>query len=300
MLENINNNKKEEKVFKFYDPKNKRDGRIKLASEFFGTIFLVFFILILESIYIKNQNLLYWITLSKWVHSGDFSLSQIIVFAYVVLLVALVFIIFERWSVNVNPAISFYIYLAKDCNGKFTLLKILMQILGGIVAGFMALGLSIATKGIYIDETVNLLGGFNTENIASLGNSHTISSFVSAQTTAIIVEFFAAMGLCFFFFSKGIKDNLRFLYVTIFFGMGIALTATAGLTGYNPARSFAPAIIHDLYMLIKGYKISIYNSELITVWPFIVMPFLGVLLYVKLAKIYESKIIPMFKKIIRR
>ncbi len=288
------------KVHKLLDPKNKKEFWIILASELVSTWLLTLLLLILDSIHIKEESLLNFLSFNNLAKSNDKVFTQIVLCFYVFFVVGFVILLFERWSCNANPTISFYLYVSGNCSGIFTFYKILVQFIGAILAGAIALGLALLSHGIdfsSISSGMNPLGGFQANSIASFGTEGTIWQFISAQGTAFFVEFAAAIGICFTLLSSGIKKNVKFISIILFFGVGIATASTSGVVGFNPARSFGPTLFHDIFILTHGGTLNIYNSQLATYWAFLIGPFMGVLAYFGLSRVYVLHIAPLVAKI---
>lgn len=278
---------------------NNKEQTVQLISEFFATALITFLLCILAAVYINNKDLFYWVTFGWATQNPNTTLQNIMVVILVIFIIGITIVIFDRWSCNANPTIALYLYAMKKSTGKFTTYKIIAEFLGGMFAGLLALLLAMATNGIYVNGVVNSLGGYLAANIASFGNGGTLGQFFSAQATSFFVEFLAGLGIGLALFSKSVQsDRTRYTFLLLIFGLGIGSAFPAGVTGFNPARSFGPALFHDVYSLIHNYKLTIYNSELISYWAYIVSPFLAVWLFKKFVTSWNEKIAPKMKKVI--
>lgn len=168
------------------------------------------------------------------------------------------------------------------------------QFLGGILAGLMAFLMAYYTNHAGIVN--NIMGGFNSENIASFGTKGSVGQIVSANFTALVLEMLAAMGLCFYLFSRQVKKDYRLVSVSLYFSFGIATLIGTGVIGFNPARSFGPVLFHDFYLISVG-KLTAGNSEMLIFPMFLIGPIVGVVGFYFIDKKYSAKLERWFNKI---
>ena len=262
-----------------------------LLSECIETFILTIFLLILVSIEINKKPLIDYMTFKIYTHSQ--TLLGFILFIYIFLLIAILILIFERWSANLNPVVSIYKLLIKKCNKKETFEKMIAQFIGAFIAGGLALLLAYLTSS---KDFINSMGGFYINNIVHFNNSNG-AKISTSFIIAFIIEFLAAMGVCYFLFSNHIKKEYHFLTISIYFGLAIGVAIDTGVVGFNPARSFGPILWHDFYLISTG-NLNIYNSELLLYPVFFIAPILGVYSYFIIEKKYSMKLETFFKKIL--
>lgn len=266
-----------------------------LWSEMGACFSITFLLLILHSLVIAGHPLAYWVTLKQ--HAA---LENIIIGAYVFLVVLITIVIFERWSCNGNPSVSLYLYLTKECDGKITVYKILYQFCGAIIAGALAMGLVNLTDHTDHINFLNDFTGFPIDSVSTFfGSGHSATHFITSNISIFLVEFFAAIGLCWSLLSKNIDKKIKLFSVLIYLFIAPAAVAPTGVLSFNSARAFGPVIFHDIQItLVWHQKLTIWNSELYTYPLFVIAPLLGVLSYYKLATKYEGKIEPGWRKLI--
>ncbi len=270
--------------------KIRKKNKAILLSEFIGTFILTIFLLMLVSIEINKKPLIDYMTFKMYTDSQ--TLLDFILFIYIFLLIAVLILIFERWSANLNPVVSIYKLLIKKCSKKETFEKIIAQFIGAFIAGGLALLLAYLTSS---KDVLNSMGGFYINDIAHFNNSNGVKISTS-YIIAFIIEFLAAMGLCYFLFSNHIKEEYHLLAVSIYFGLAIGVVIDTGVVGFNPARSFGPVLWHDFYLIGTG-KLNVYNSELLLYPAFLIAPILGAYTYFIIDKKYSVKLQSFFKKI---
>ena len=169
---------------------------------------------------------------------------------------------------HVNPAVSLGVFLSGGMKGKEFGGYVIAQCIGAL-AGSGLLALIFALSGVK-----DMTGGFGTNGLAGVGGNVIAGLLVEIVLTFIFV--LCILGVT----SKKANHGS-------FGGLIIGLTLTGvhilgiGLTGtsVNPARSFGPAVV----AAISGNL-----APLLSLWVFVVGPFIGAALAAYLYKFLEK------------
>jgi aquaporin Z len=208
----------------------------KYIAELFGTFSLVFFgcgSAVIAGGYIDNLGI-----------SLGFGLA----------ILTMVYLIGNISGCHINPAVSISMFIAKKIDVKDTVLYIVSQCIGAILASLLLFTIAIGQPGYSLTD-IGL--GQNGYGIASPDGYGLISCFIAeiALTFLFVLIIFGAT-------SRETPDGYAGLIIgfalTIIHLVGIPITGTS----VNPARSLGPALV-------------VGGIALIQVWLFWVAPIIG-------------------------
>lgn len=239
-------------IFKYYrgsknrnlaeQPKNKKTWIIHLISEFIGSIWI--------SLGLAGLSIL----VNGTALETKFLLHNIIVgfFAGFIIVGSCLFI-FGRWSCDLNPSVTIYRWLNGTNTTKYAILKIIIQMLGGIAAGLIIYGIGYSTNNgasgnasnLAISSTVSANKDFlsfnNQGDQALIGGSLWIF-FGEMVMTAILL---------FPIFSPRFEAKYRDLMILFIISLSVWLGILLGSAAINPARGLAQQV-PDLFFGIKS------------------------------------------------
>ncbi|WP_406614908.1 aquaporin [Mycoplasmopsis hyopharyngis] len=229
------------------EPQNKKAWAKHLASEFIGTIWISLALAGL-SILIAGK------PLEKF-----FLLHNVIVgFFAGFVVVGSCLMIFARWSVDLNPAVTLYRWLNATNTSKYAFTKILMQIAGAIVTGILIWVIGYFANGkdasnLAISSIVAAEKDFLEFN--NLKNSKPIVAISSGTAWIFFGEMVMTAILLFPIFSPRIEDKYRDLLIYFIISLSVWMGILQGSAAINPARGFAQQI-PDLFFGIKNQSTS--------------------------------------------
>ncbi|VEU75207.1 MIP family channel proteins [Mycoplasmopsis maculosa] len=247
--------KKEDRLMA-QQPKDKKTWIKHIFSEIIGTFYLAFALAGL-SIFIPWNN-------GFKIFEHAFLLSPVILaFVAGFIIVGLALFIFARWSVDLNPSVTLYRWLNGTNTSLYAFVKIIMQIIGAILAGLL----------IYI------IGHFTTKNgvdnfFVYSNQGHDANAYISAiasakkdwlefndQNTSTALAsgalwiFFGEMIitaiLLFSVFSPRFEGKYRDLMIFFIISLAVLLGLLIGSAALNPARGFSQQL-PALFFGLKG------------------------------------------------
>lgn len=222
-------------------PKNAKTWTAHMFSELIGTIWISLGLAGL-SILINGKAL-----------ESKFLLSNVIVgfFAGFIIVGSCLFI-FARWSCDLNPSVTIYRWINGTNTSLYAILKIIMQMIGGILAGLIIYGIGYATNNGAEWRASNLAIS------AAASANKDFLEFNNAGKQAIIGGslwiFFGEMVmtaiLLFPIFSPRFEAKYRDLMILFIISLSVWMGILQGSAAINPARGLAQQV-PDLFFGIK-------------------------------------------------
>ncbi|TCG12027.1 aquaporin [Mycoplasma marinum] len=242
MTKSVNFNSEIEE--KKYIPNSKKVWGVKLSAEFLGTIFLTWMIGLLGISFggTKFEVLL----------SGGHEPSRLAIGFWLWLDIFLCLAIFARWSCDLNPLVSTYRMLIKEDSLKYGLIKIGVQMLGGLAAGMVI----VATQQMAHAISGNPLDAIRNSNSswASFTNQgKAIFGYIKKGTAghhaiAFLGEAMGGLILVWSIFNKSIKNPvIKDMIIALAVGVGVAAMLDFETVVWNPARLLATQYIYDIF-----------------------------------------------------
>lgn len=230
---------------KKYKPTTKKVWVIKLLSEFFGTIFLIWMIGLLGVSFNGTK--------FEFILSGNSNsyVSHLAIGFWVAFDILICLFVFSRWSCDLNPAVTLYRMLSKGNTLKYGFSKIAVQFL----AAFAAAGLILLTQYVSGMTSGNpadyATGSLKNHNWSAFPASKDIGATNGGSLARHFIAFFGEMAgvtiLLWTVFSKSIKNSaVRDLIIIMVIGFGVAALLEIGAVGWNPARTFATNFLFDV------------------------------------------------------
>ncbi|WP_406614245.1 aquaporin [Mycoplasma corogypsi] len=217
-------------------PKDIRTWLIHGVSEFIGTIFIALSLAGL-SLYIGKESSKNFTPIII----EDYLLHPILVGFYAgFVVVALCLFIFLRWSCDLNPAVSFMRYLNGTNNGYYTTYKILIQALGGVVAGAIIFAVGSVTAPEL--NGVKILPNAPIDAISAAKKAFpltTTPTIASGTAWIFFVELVMTSILLFPIFSPNINNKYRDLFIMFVISMSVWMGLLGGSAAINPARGLS-------------------------------------------------------------
>ncbi|NQX83254.1 MAG: aquaporin [Mycoplasmataceae bacterium] len=227
---------------------------IILLTEFLGTIALVLWIILPSAMAFSNpsahtKNIEFWNGFSKiW--------ELIFMKAFWVISFIIVIVYLLRYiSVNLNPVVTIAEIAKKNDSVELGLMKISVQMFGGIIAGFIAADIA---KSMNLIEPVDLdavhprlmmydwtnINPDSFYNIINLENMKVPGMFL---VFSAFLEFAFTFGLIgsIFYFPK-ISNKWRPLFLGIVIWIILCFGIRTNNIPLNPARLIGPALAHDV------------------------------------------------------
>ena len=272
-------------------PHQKRRWAIHGVSELLGT-FLISFFYVAFSLYVKEID----------DGHGHHSLVAVERFLGHPVIVAfleasfkgLLIIIFLRWSVDINPAVSIYKILTGYNKAWYGLFKVALQMLGGFLAGAFVLAFandhfhhvnhSLGTEGL-------------TKTIFNADEHHLFQGGGSASMAGIMIFAFEMLITAIYLFpifTKNLTNHYRelLLLVVLFLNTSMSFTMFGMSGAANPARAFSLWVPNALL----GKADSAMDSAMLLA---MFGSFAGPLFYIGLQEVSDKLINPSFHSAIK-
>ncbi|EFF41533.1 aquaporin [Mycoplasmopsis alligatoris] len=245
--ETMNNETKLQKLFGFFkltkekrhhvqQPKDTKTWLKHAFSELIGTIFI--------SLGLAGLSLNVGTTQIEHI----FLLHNIIVgFFAGFIVVGLCLAIFLRWSCDLNPAVSITRYLNGTNTGKYTSMKISMQIIGCIIAGAIIFGIGKMTSGSEFPNSPIMALNSAKKAFGNVVPNNTDSLLAAGGTWIFFIEMVMTSVLLFPIFSPNIKDKYRDVLIMFVISLSVWMGILGGTAAINPARGLAqqtPALFY--------------------------------------------------------
>ncbi len=274
---------------KKYTPSSKKTWSVKLASEFIGTIFLSWMIGLLGVTFggTKFEELL----------SGGHGVSRLAIGFWLWLDIFLCLAIFARWSCDLNPLVSTFRMLTKEDSVKYGLIKIFIQLLGGLIAGMVIIGTQQMAHAI-TDNSGDALNSANSSwasfvNVAPKQGAKMFGYItyggLGHHAIAILGEAMGAFILVWAVFNKSIKNAaIKDMVIALAIGIGVAAMLDFGTVAWNPARLLATQYIFDIF---KGG-----HHAMIMFPTYVAGEFLGIFIFFGVQKFMDKYGIELWEK----
>lgn len=233
--------KKEDRTM-VQEPKDAKAWSVHLISELIGTIWISLGLAGL-SIYIDGKAL-----------ESYFLLNNIFVgFFAGFIIVGSCLVIFGRWSADLNPAVSIYRFINGTNTFAYMIAKVIMQMLGGIIAGLIVYGIGIASNGVELGNAANAsisaIASANKDFLES--NNEGVSALVGGSLWIFFGEMIMTAILLFGIFSPLFEGKFRDVMVVFVISMSVWMGIFIGSAAINPARGLAQQV-PDLFFGLKS------------------------------------------------
>ena len=219
-------------------------NNIKYFSEFIGTFILSISLGLLFIVINGNKKIILYFE------------NEILVSLYAIFIMLFLFILFYRWSCDLNPIITLYKIFYKDEKSNFGIYKIICQFMGAFIAGII---IFFITKNP-INTAINT--STVTPGIFKLGNLNSLTKIFQMPLTAgffwgLFVGTFSMMMILWSWFSSAISEKYRYLIICFTFGCAVlvGLVSSDNYIMTNPARVFSqqvPAILNGSINSLNG------------------------------------------------
>ncbi|MGZ9800383.1 aquaporin [Mycoplasma sp. AC1221] len=236
-------------------PKDIKSWIIHGFSEFFGTLLLTLLLAGLSTniTVVKGQG--------SPLTIENFLLHPIVVGFYVgFIAVGLVLFIFNRWSSDLNPAVSMYRYLCGSQTGWYVSYKIFMQMLAAIVAGAIIFAVGKATTehhiGYLSNQPWNTITATKKAYYFFRGDWTPNYAMLSGSIWIFFIELIMTAILLFPIFSPNINDKYRDILIMFIISLAVWMGLLGGSVAINPFRGLAqqlPVLAFENNIASDGY-----------------------------------------------
>lgn len=214
-------------------PKDTRTWIIHVISELIGTIFISLGLAGLST-YIGSYT----------IEEHFLFLNVLVGFFAGFVIVGLCLFIFLRWSCDLNPIVTITRYLKGINNGWYAIYKIVIQVIGALIAGAIILGVGKAASTVSDDSLL-----LPNKAIDAFGSASKIfetfrptteqGKFFGGLGVIFITEVFVSLILLFSIFSPTIKSKYRDFMILFIISMSVWAGILGGSAAINPARGLA-------------------------------------------------------------